>query len=87
MLRKSLFVVGALAIALATVPMFAAFEAHVINVTAQIENALAVNTEPINFGTVFPQEQLDHSLTVALSGSFLIVSIINSDSPMRENQK
>jgi len=71
MLRKSLFVVGALAIALATVPMFAAFEAHVINVTAQIENALAVNTEPINFGTVFPQEQLDHSLTVALSGSFL----------------
>ena len=48
-----------------------AFEAHVINVTAQIENALSVNTTPINFGTVFPQEHLNKPLNIALSGSFL----------------
>ena len=47
-----------------------AFEAHIINVTAEIENALSVNPEDINFGTVFPQEQLDRNLTISLSQSF-----------------
>jgi len=47
-----------------------AFEAHVINVTATIENALSIPVEPINYGTVFPQEQLDRQITVALSDSF-----------------
>ncbi len=71
MKKKILF--GAL-IALGAVvalPMFSAFEAHVINVTARIENALSVNTKHINFGTVFPQEHLDQPLDVALSGSFM----------------
>lgn len=57
--------------AVATVPMFAAFEAHVINVTATIENALKVNTSAIDFGTVFPQEKLDKDFTVSLSDSFV----------------
>ncbi len=48
-----------------------AFEAHVINVTAQIENALKVVTTPIDFGTVFPQEELDKELNVTLSDSFV----------------
>ncbi|MCK5459968.1 hypothetical protein KAI52_02550 [Candidatus Parcubacteria bacterium] len=48
-----------------------AFEAHVINVTAKIENALAVDTEHIDFGTVFPQEFIKENLTIALSSSFL----------------
>lgn len=48
-----------------------AFEAHVVNVTATIENALSVIPEEIMFGTVFPQEALDKTLRVALSGSFL----------------
>src|SRR3989338_7739963 len=74
MLRKSLFVVGALAISLATVPMFAAFEAHVINVTAQIENALNVPLKALDFGTVFPQEKLDLSFDVSLSDAFIQVS-------------
>ena len=70
-MKKVLLVVGAFAIALATVPMFAAFEAHVINVTARIENALNVNTEPISFGTVFPEEFLFRNFTMRLSDSFL----------------
>lgn len=57
--------------AIAMVPMFAAFEAHVINVTATIENALSVNTTSIDFGTAFPQEKLDKTFDVTLSESFI----------------
>src|SRR3989338_6705527 len=48
-----------------------AFEAHVINVTAKIENALRVKTTEIDFGTVFPQEHLDQQMEVSLSQSFI----------------
>ncbi|TSC64098.1 MAG: hypothetical protein G01um1014106_270, partial [Parcubacteria group bacterium Gr01-1014_106] len=59
------------ATALALLPMFAAFEAHVINVTARIENALSVTTDAIDFGTVFPQQELEKDIHVELSRSFL----------------
>ncbi|MDP3900571.1 MAG: vWA domain-containing protein [bacterium] len=64
----SLAAVAALAIG---VVGMSAFEAHVINVTARIENALNVPLEEIDFGTVFPQEQLYEGFDVALSESFL----------------
>lgn len=70
MKKKILFGALVLAVAVITAPMFAAFEAHVINVTAKIENALKVNTDDIDFGTVFPQEHLDRPLEIALSASF-----------------
>lgn len=70
-MKKLLAIFGAVAIAAVIAPMFAAFEAHVVNVTAQIENALQVNTEPINFGTVFPQEELDRTIDMRLSESFM----------------
>ena len=53
------------------VAAFSAFEAHVINVTAHIENALYVHDDEISFGTVFPQEYLTRDFTVGLSGSFV----------------
>ncbi len=59
-----------LAAVFTVLPMFAAFEAHVINVTAKIENALNVPLEYLNFGTVFPQEHLDKTLDITLSNSF-----------------
>jgi len=71
MIKKLFLGAAGIAMAVATVPMFAAFEAHVINVTARIENALAVNTEPISYGTVFPQEQLDRFVDIGLSQSFI----------------
>ena len=71
MLKKLALGAAGIAMAVATVPMFAAFEAHVINVTARIENALSVSTEPMDFGTVFPQEHLDKPLSIELSRSFL----------------
>ena len=48
-----------------------AYEAHVINVTAHIENALAVSAEALDFGTVFPQEYLEREFTIELSTSFM----------------
>lgn len=49
---------------------FSAFEAHVINVTARIENALYVHPAELQYGTVFPQEHLNTSFFVAFSESF-----------------
>jgi len=69
-MKKIFLGLGVFALALAFIPMFAAFEAHVINVTATIENALAVNPGEIAYGTVFPQEALDRSVDVRFSGSF-----------------
>src|SRR3989344_2381126 len=63
--------IAATGTALSLLPLFAAFEAHVVNVTARIENALAVSTAAIDFGTVFPQEKLGKSLLVELSQSFI----------------
>ncbi len=70
-MKKILLGLGALGITLGVIPMFAAFEAHVVNVTAQIENALQVSTNALDFGTVFPQEHLEKPLAVQLSSSFL----------------
>ena len=65
--------IGALIIGLVvTVPLLAAFEAHVVNVTAQIESgAIVVNPLELDYGTVFPQEALDEQFSVALSDTFL----------------
>lgn len=62
---------GAVALAVTTLPLFAAFEAHVINVTAKIENALKVDPKFLNFGTVFPQEKLEKPVDIELSQSFM----------------
>src|SRR3989344_5606591 len=70
-MKKILMGLAAAGTAIAMVPLFAAFEAHVINVTAKIENALSVPIAPINFGTVFPQEMLEQRLPIGLSQSFL----------------
>lgn len=69
-MKKTLLLVGAVAICLATVPLFAAFEAHVINVTAHIENALSVDTTPIEYGIVFPEEVRHRTFQVDCSTSF-----------------
>ena len=55
-------------------PMFAAFEAHVVNVTATIENALYVHPQSIQYGTVFPQEHLLSDFQITFSDSFSVDS-------------
>lgn len=70
MMKKILLGISAIALTVASVPLFAAFEAHVVNVTARIENALFVHPESLEFGTVFPQEKLDSSIFISFSESF-----------------
>ena len=70
MKKKLILGLSAILIALAVAPMFAAFEAHVINVTATIENALYVHPESRNFGTIFPQEYKEMGIFVTFSQSF-----------------
>jgi len=61
---------GTLGVSLVTLPLFAAFEAHVVNVTAEIENALFVHPAEIEFGTVFPQEHIESDFFITFSESF-----------------
>ena len=70
-MRKFFIGFGVAAVAISTLPLLAAFEAHVVNVTAKIENALTVPVSEIKFGTVFPQEKLDKTFDVRLSDSFV----------------
>jgi len=68
--KKTLLSLAAILAVCAGVVAFSAFEAHIINVTAHIENALSVDSRELKFGTVFPQEYLNKEFTVSLSDSF-----------------
>jgi len=70
MKKKLILGLAGLGAVLIMAPLFAAFEAHVINVTAQIENALFVHPQSRNFGTVFPQEYEELGIFVTFSESF-----------------
>jgi hypothetical protein len=63
--------VGTLGIVLAGAAAFSAFEAHIINVTARIDNALSVETGAIEYGPVFPEQYLTENIQVGLSDTFL----------------
>ena len=64
--------IGTIGVVAGGAAAFSAFEAHVINVTATIENALSVPIEQtgLSFGTTFPQEAFDQAFDVSLSQSF-----------------
>lgn len=73
MKTKILLSLGAVLAVVAGVAAMSAYEAHVINVTATIENALAVDLgdrEGLDFGVVFPQEKLYDGFEIYLSDSF-----------------
>jgi hypothetical protein len=71
MTKKILIIVFSIIAIAGGVAALSAFEAHVINVTAHIENALSVDLKEISFGTVFPQEYGQKSYWIRLSDSFL----------------
>ncbi|MFH1866567.1 MAG: hypothetical protein ABIJ81_00575 [Patescibacteria group bacterium] len=71
MIKKLLLSLGALALIALSVPLVAGFEAHVVNVTAHIANALVVTPDSREFGTVFPQEYMEMGVTLSFSESFL----------------
>jgi len=79
--KRILLVLGAVLVVAGGVAALSAWEAHVINVTAKIENALYVHPDKIEFGTVFPQEYVERDFTVELSGSFLAQTRDRYDNP------
>ncbi|HCB35784.1 MAG: hypothetical protein A2W52_01470 [Candidatus Taylorbacteria bacterium RIFCSPHIGHO2_02_49_25] len=72
LLFRAAFGIGTLGVIASGAAAFSAFEAHIINVTATIENALSVPLEigGLPFGTTFPQESLHLPFNVILSQSF-----------------
>lgn len=58
MRKRLVLAIGGLVAILMGVAMFAAFESHQINIEAHIEKATFLRTTQIDFGTVFPQENL-----------------------------
>lgn len=70
MKKKILLGLAAAVVVVGGVAALSAYEAHVINVTAHIENALSVSPKEIVFGTVFPQEYMESDFTISLSESF-----------------
>lgn len=62
---------GTVGVVIAGAAAFSAFEAHIINVTATIQNAMDVPVDSMDFGTVFPEEKFDQNFTLGLSSSFI----------------
>jgi len=70
--KKVLLLVSALLIVFSGVAAVSAYEGHMVDVKAHVENALIVNpTDEVGFGTVFPQEKLESQVYVSLSESFI----------------
>ncbi|MEK7519736.1 MAG: vWA domain-containing protein [Patescibacteria group bacterium] len=73
-MKRTFTTILSLGAMLVMVPMLAAYEAHVLNVIAQIENGgdiIVTPGDPVDFGTVFPQEKLDKQFEIALSQTFI----------------
>jgi hypothetical protein len=72
-MKKVLLVLAAVVLVASGVAAVSAYEAHVINVRAHVENALEVNLGTpyeLDFGTVFPEEWLTKEFVVGTSDSF-----------------
>jgi len=69
--KKVLLLVSALLIVFSGVAAVSAYEGHLVNVKAHVENAIAVTADHFDFGIVFPEEKLETDIYVGLSESFL----------------
>jgi hypothetical protein len=71
-----LLVLGALVMVASGVATVSAYEAHIINTTSHVENALTLENVGVgphytlNFGTVFPQEWITKDFKISMSSSF-----------------
>ncbi len=70
-IRRIPLVLGALALMVSGLAAVSAYESHVVNVQAHVENALTTPVELIDLGTVFPEEFIIAEVGIQLSPSFL----------------
>lgn len=74
-MKKAVLIVSALMLVVSGVAAVSAYEAHVVNIKAHVENALIVSRDQdVDFGIVFPQEFLERELYIGLSNSFMSVN-------------
>jgi hypothetical protein len=70
-MKKVIFLVAALLTVFSGIAAVTAYEGHAVDVKAHVENALMVETYEVNFGTVFPEADLETQFRVGLSESFV----------------
>ena len=68
-MKKAILVFAALLMVVSGVAAVSAYEAHVVDIKAHVENALGVPYEA-DFGTVFPQEVVELNIHFGVSNSF-----------------
>jgi len=68
--KKVLLLVSALLIVFSGVAAVSAYEGHLVDVKAHVENALMVEIDELDFGTVFPQQKRQEEFYIGLSQSF-----------------
>jgi hypothetical protein len=79
-MKKVLFILAGLLIIASGIMSVAAYEGHAVDVRAHVENAIMVNTNELDFGTVFPEALVERDVTVGLSESFVAQDPINFSS-------
>jgi hypothetical protein len=67
--KKALLIIGALMMVVSGVAAVSAYEAHILNIKAHVENALIVPLEK-DLGIVFPEEIVETNIQFGLSESF-----------------
>ncbi len=70
-MKKAVLIVSALLLVVSGVAAVSAFEGHLIDIKAHVENAIGVDTYELDFGAVFPQETPELYLPFGLSNSFM----------------
>ena len=73
-MKRLLLVLGAVVIVASGVAAVSAYEGHLINVTAHVENAMKLSTNMVYYGTIFPQEWSTRDIWVKFSQSFCLTT-------------
>jgi hypothetical protein len=83
-MKKVILIITALVMMTSGVAAVSAYEAHIINVTAHVENALTVDSggPDIDFGVMFPQEWQKVKKTISLSTSALDELNLSAGQPL-----
>jgi hypothetical protein len=68
-LKKVILVFASIVLVISGVAAVSAYEAHIVNVKAHVENALTVTPLELDWETVFPQEWFKEHVTISLSES------------------
>ncbi len=77
-MKRIIFLVAALLTVFSGIAAVTAYEGHMVDVKAHVENALMVQTDDVNFGTMFPEQEKETQFQVSLSESFRAQTAIST---------